>query len=195
VYRSRSPNADAGYNGGVSDSEHYVEGLPGELDRFLSDFFPRKRWAARVQYDHRAREFFLDVTVRDGELAGDDRFLSLIAFYGRGQRRLLHEQAGLELNCRLFAADGADLTPRLRTAESVYLDDSERGSLMGRQLAWLGFRHRLLRQFVPRSLLWAGVIVLLVAVFHLSFTVAVLLCMVAVLAQMALVSLSTHRRL
>lgn len=179
----------------MSDSEHYVEGLPGELDRFLSDFFPRKRWQARVQYDHRAREFFLDVTVRDGTLAGDDRFLSLIAFYGRGQSRVMREQAGLELHCRLFAPDGADLTPRLRTAESIYLDDSERGSLMGRQLAWLGFRHRLLRQFVPRSLLWTGVIVVLVLGLHLSFTVAVMLCMVSVLVQMALVSLSSRRRL
>jgi hypothetical protein len=179
----------------VSDSEHYVEGLPGELDRFLADFFPRKRWQARVQYDHRAREFFLDITLRDGALAGDDRFLSLLAFYGRGQSRLLREKAGLELHCRLYAADGADLTPQLRTAESTYLDGTERGSLMGRQLAWLGFRHRLVRQFLPRSLLWAAAITLLVLGLNLSFTAAVVLCMVAITVQMVLISVTSRRRI
>ncbi len=123
--------------------------LPRDLDRFLRDFFPRKRWQSRVQYDHRARRFFLDVIVRDNGLAGDDRFLSLIAFYGRGQRTLLQQNLGLELQCRLFSDEGTDLTPRLRNAESSYLDDGERNSAMGRKLAWLGFRRRLLRDFAP----------------------------------------------
>jgi len=179
----------------MAESEHYVEGLPKELDHFLADFFPRKRWQSRVQYDHMARRFFLDVVLRDAGLAGDDRFLSLIAFYGRGQRRVLREKAGLELDFRLFSADGADLTAQLRSAESTYLHDDERGSTMGRELAWLGFRRRLWRQFVPRSLLWGVVIALLVLGFGISFPLAVVLCMVAVLVQLMLTSMTPRRRL
>jgi hypothetical protein len=175
----------------VADSKHYVEELPGELDRFLADFFPRKRWQSRVQYDHRARRFFLDVTVRDGALAGDERFLSLIAFYGRGKRRFLHESAGLDLNCRLFSADGLDLTPQLRTAESAFLDDDERGSIMGRQLAWLGFRQRLARQMIPRSAAW---VVVVVKVIGLSLVSALSLSMGALILQMMLVAVVARRR-
>jgi len=167
-------------------ADHIVEGLPGELDRFLRDFFPRKRWQSRVQYDHRARQFFLDVIVRDNGLAGDDRFLSLIAFYGRGQRTALHEHLGLELQCRLFSDDGVDLTPRLRTIETSYLDDDRRGSVMGRQLAWLGFKRRIVRDFLPKSLLWAGVIAALVIVLGISLSTAVVLCIVALVLQAVL---------
>jgi len=177
----------------MADSEHYVEGLPRELDHFLREFFPRRRWQSRVQYDHKARRFFLDVVVRDGALAGDERFLSLIAFYGRGKGRFLREKAGLELDCRLFSTDGSDLTQSLRAAETAFFADDARGSAMGRQLAWLGFRQRLVRQFVPRSLLWAAVIVALVLVLGLSFTLAVALCLAALALQMALVSLSGRR--
>jgi hypothetical protein len=164
-------------------TEHIVEGLPGDLDRFLRDFFPRKRWQSRVQYDHRARQFFLDVTVRDSGLAGDDRFLSLIAFYGRGQRTFMQESLGLELQCRLFSDQGDDITARLRTVESSYLDDDRHGSLMGRRLAWLGFRRRLVRDALPKTLLWAVVLVGLVLVLGLSMTTAVLLCIVALVVQ------------
>ncbi len=139
-------------------ADHVVEGLPRDLDRFLRDFFPRQRWQSRVQYDHRARRFFLDVIVGDSGLAGDDRFLSLVAFYGRGQRTLMQQNLGLELQCRLFSDEGADLTPRLRTAETSYLDDGQRNSAMGRKLAWLGFRRRLLRDLLPRTLLWAALV-------------------------------------
>jgi hypothetical protein len=169
-------------------ADHVVEGLPRDLDRFLRDFFPRKRWQSRVQYDHRARRFFLDVIVRDSGLAGDDRFLSLIAFYGRGQRTLMQQNLGLELQCRLFSDEGADLTPRLRTAESSYLDNGERNSAMGRKLAWLGFRRRLLRDFAPRTLLWTTVIAGLVLVFHFSLSTALLLCIVALVVQALLSS-------
>ncbi len=164
-------------------AEHVVEGLPHDLDRFLRDFFPRKRWQSRVQYDHRARRFFLDVIVRDSGLAGDDRFLSLIAFYGRGQRTLMQQNLGLELQCRLFSDEGADLTPRLRTAESSYFDSGERNSAMSRKLAWLGFRRRLLRDIAPRTVLWAAVIAGLTLVFHFTLSTALLLCIVALVVQ------------
>jgi hypothetical protein len=174
-------------------ADHVVEGLPRELDRFLRDFFPRKRWQSRVQYDHRARRFFLDVIVRDSGLAGDERFLSLIAYYGRGQRTLMQQKLGLELQCRLFTDEGADLTPRLRTAESSYLDNGERNSAMGRKLAWLGFRRRLLRDLAPRTLLWAAVIAVLVVVFGLTFSTVLLLCVVALVVQAVLSSFVSGR--
>jgi len=167
--------------------------LPRDLDRFLRDFFPRKRWQSRVQYDHRARRFFLDVTVNDSGLAGDDRFLSLVAFYWRGQRTLLQQNLGLELQCRLFSDEGADLTARLRTAATSFLDDSERNSAMGRELAWLGFRRRLLRDLIPRTLLWAVVIGVLVLVFDFSVATTLLLCVVALVAQALLNSLLSAR--
>ncbi len=195
--RTRTPACGAagrGYNQVVRDrADQVVEGLPRDLDRFLRDFFPRKRWQSRVQYDHRARRFLLDVTVRDSGLAGDERFLSLVAFYGRGQRKLMRQNLGLELQCRLFSDEGADLTPRLRTAESSYLDNEERGSAMGRQLAWLGFRRRLLRDFIPRTLLWAGVMAVLVLVFGFSFSTAVLLCVIALVVQAAVGSFLSDR--
>jgi len=174
-------------------AERYVEALSPELDCFLAEFFPRRKWRSRVQYDHRAHRFFLDVIVRDAELIDDDRFLSLLAFYGRGQRTALRERVGLELQCRLFSTEGADLTPRLRTAEDAYAA-SGGGSAMGRRIAWLGFRQRLVRHLIPRSLLWAATIVLLVLVFGLSVTDAVLLCCLAVLAQTTLVLALSRRR-
>ncbi len=184
-----------GYNQPVTDrAEQVVEGLPRDLDRFLRDFFPRKRWQSRVQYDHRARRFFLDVTVNDSGLAGDDRFLSLVAFYWRGQRTLLQQNLGLELQCRLFSDEGADLTPRLRTAATSFLDDSERNSAMGRELAWLGFRRRLLRDLIPRTLLWAAVIGVLVLVFDFSISTTLLLCVIALVTQALLNSLLSGRR-
>jgi len=183
-----------GYNQDVMErAEHIVEGLPGDLDRFLRDFFPRKRWQSRVQYDHRARQFFLDVIVRDSGLAGDDRFLSLIAFYGRGQRTFMQESLGLELQCRLFSDQGDDITARLRTVENSYLDDDRRGSLMGRRLAWLGFRRRLVRDVIPKTLIWAAVIAGLVVVVGISITTAVLLCMVALVLQAVLSTFLSNR--
>jgi hypothetical protein len=166
-------------------AERYVETLASDLDTFLSDFFPRKKWQSRVQYDHVAHRFFLDVIVRDSGLAGDERFVSLVAFYGRGQRRALQERAGLDLQCRLFSNDGADLTPRLRSAEDSYLAEG-RGSEIGRRLAWLGFRQRVVRHLIPRSLLWGAAIVFLVAGLGFSVSEAVLLCCAALLVQAVL---------
>jgi hypothetical protein len=167
-------------------AEQYVEKLPGDLDSFMSDFFPRRKWRTRVQYDHRAHRFFLDITVRDQDLAADDRFLSLLAFYGRGQRRQLRERAGLDLNFRLFSSEGVDLTPLLQSAETRFLDDDARGGVMGRRLAWLSFRQRFLHRVAPRSLLWAVAMIVLVAGFGFTVPVAVGLCFVAVVVQIAL---------
>jgi hypothetical protein len=173
-------------------AERYVESLARDLDTFLADFFPRKKWQSRVKYDHRAHRFFLDVIVRDSALAGDDRFLSLVAFYSRGQRTMLHERAGLDMQCRLFSTEGADLTSRLRDAEATHRDDP-RGAALGRRLAWLGFRQRFMRQVVPRSLLWAATIILLVAGFGFTVATAVGLCVVALLVQFVIGAILARR--
>jgi len=81
----------------------------------------------------------------------------------------------------------------LRTAESSYLDNGERNSAMGRKLAWLGFRRRLLRDLAPRTLLWAAVIAVLVVVFGLTFSTVLLLCVVALVVQAVLSSFVSGR--
>ena len=175
-------------------AERYVDTLSSDLDRFLAEFFSRRKWHTRVRYDHRAHRFYLDVILHDAGLAGDERFLSLLAFYSRGQQTALRDRAGFDLSCRLYSQEGTDLTPRLRSAAGTYLDDAERGSLIGRQIAWLGFRRRFFHQFLPRSLLWALVITLLVLLLGLDIVTAVVLCLVALLVQAALTLVTASRR-
>ena len=64
---------------------------------------------------------------------------------------------------------------------------------MGRKLAWLGFRRRLLRDFAPRTLLWAAVIAVLVMVFGFSLSTVLLLCVVALVVQALLSSFLSGR--
>ena len=105
----------------------------------------------------------------------------------------MQQKLGLELQCRLFSDEGADLTPLLRTAETSYLDDGQRNSTMGRRLAWLGFRRRLLRDLLPRTLLWAALVTVLVLVFGFSLSTVLLLCFVALVVQAVLGSVVSDR--
>jgi hypothetical protein len=170
----------------------YVEEMPADFDRFVGGFFPRKAWSCRVKYDHRDARLFLEVTLADARLSGDDRFLTLLAFYARSQRRFLRENAGIELQCRLLNEQGADLTDGVRGAESR-LDDEQTAPALGRRLAWLGFRRRFVRSFLPRTLLWAGVIGVLTYALGFSLTLSVGLCLVATLIQAVLTGLTVRR--
>jgi hypothetical protein len=170
----------------------YVEEMPADFDRFVGGFFPRKGWTCRVRYDHREARLFLDVTVADRRLSDDDRFLTLLAFYTRSQRVFLRENAGIELQCRLLTAQGNDLTEGVRGAESR-LDDEKTGPALGRRLAWLGFRRRFLRSFLPRVLLWTGVIAVLTYGLGFSLTLSVGLCIVATLVQAVLTGMTIRR--
>lgn len=170
----------------------YVEEMPADFDRFVGGFFPRKAWTCRVRYDHRETRLFLEVTLADPRLSGDDRFLTLLAFYTRSQRLFLRENAGIELQCRLLTAQGNDLTDGVRGAE-CRLDDEKTAPVLGRRLAWLGFRRKFVRSFLPRTLLWAGVIAVLSYGVGFSLTLSVGLCIVATLVQAVLTGLTVRR--
>jgi hypothetical protein len=170
----------------------YVEEMPADFDRFVGGFFPRKAWTCRVKYDHRDTRLFLEVTLADSRLSADDRFLTLIAFYARSQRLFLRQNAGIELQCRLLSEEGTDLSDGVRGAEGL-LDDETTAPALGRRLAWLGFRHRFVRSFLPRTLLWAGVIAVLTYGIGFSLTLSIGLCLIATLIQTVLTGLTVRR--
>ncbi len=126
-------------------------------------------------------------------LRADDRFLSLVEYFARAQDTVLRQQAGLPLQCRLYAADGSELTSLLHARGSSYLDDNARGSGMRRRLAWLGFRRRFLRRVLPGALLWAAAFVFVVGVVGLSPSLTFLLAFVALGVQAVLLALSVRR--
>ena len=88
----------------------------------------------------------MDSQPRTAVVGDDDRFLSLIEYFARAEDTVLRQRDGVKLQCRLYGADGGELTTTLHTRGSSYLDDNSRGSRMRRRLAWLGFRRRF---FVP----------------------------------------------
>jgi len=172
-----------------------VERLPADLDRFLGDFFDRRDWRAEIKFDPAENLLFLDVRLAPGRLSEDDRFLSLVEHFARAQRALLRTAGGLSFRCRLFAADGADLTARLHQRGSAYLDDHERGSAMRRRLAWLGIRRRLLRSVAPMAAMWAGAIALVTGVIGLSIGETFVLALGGLALQALLVAVpAAHSR-
>jgi len=166
-----------------------VENLPGDLDRFLGNFFNRRGWRSEIKYDPAEDRLYLDVRLASAKLSADDRFFSLIEYFARAQDSLLRERAGLPLQCRVFGADGSDLSGTLHARGSSYLDNDDRGSGMRRRLLLLSFRRRFLARVVPGMLLWALTFVLVIGVLGLSFDLALLIAVVA-LAVQALVSWS-----
>ncbi len=170
-----------------------VEHIPADLDRFLGNFFDRRGWTTEIKFDPDEDRLFLHVKLGTGRLSEDDRFFSLVEYFVRAQAALLRRASGLTLQCRLFAADGTDLTGRLHDRGGVYLDDGSRGPVMRRKLAWLGFRRRLVRTLVPTTLLWALAFAVVVGVIGLSFSTAMWIAVVALVVQGAVLSLTTSR--
>ncbi len=175
-------------------SEHYVESLPADLDRFLDNFFAKKGWRSEIEYDAAAARLCLRLSLADMRLTADDRFFSLVEYYVRAQRIFLRENGGVQLQCRLIAADGTDLTPQLQSRGATHLDDEAQGSRMRRRLAWLGFRRRFARRLLPGSLLWGAAIGVLVLVLHIPLPITMLLCFTAVLVQAAAIQFTFTRR-
>jgi hypothetical protein len=170
-----------------------VEGIPGDLDRFLGNFFSRRGWSSQIVYDPDEDRLYLDVRVVSDRLSGDDRFFSLVEYFARAQDSVLRKRVGLPLECRVFAADGSDLTGVLHSRGSSYLDDNTRGSGMRRRLLLLSFRRRFVWRVLPGALLWAAVFALLVGVVGLSLDL-VLIVSLGALAVQALVLWSTAER-
>ena len=170
-----------------------VEHIPADLDRFLGTFFDKRGWSSEIKFDPAADRLYLEVHLASGRLRADDRFLSLVEYFARAQDTVLRQQAGLPLQCRLYAADGSELTSLLHARGSSYLDDNARGSGMRRRLAWLGFRRRFLRRVLPGALLWAAAFVFVVGVVGLSPSLTFLLAFVALGVQAVLLALSVRR--
>jgi hypothetical protein len=170
-----------------------VEHIPDDLDRFLGNFFNRRGWRSEIKYDPGENRLYLDVRLAAARLSRDDRFLSLVEYFIRAQDAVLRQHTGMKLQCRLYAADGRELTTMLHTRGSSYLDDDSRGSGMRRRLAWLGVRRRLLGRTLPGMLLWLLTFVLVVGVFGLSLNVALLLSFGALLLQYAVIYLVAQR--
>jgi len=133
------------------------------------------------------------VRIESAKLSADDRFFSLVEYFTRAQDAVLRQRAGLPLQCRVYTADGRDLSGTLHARGSSYLDEDARGTGMRRRLLMLSFRRRFLFRVLPGALLWAAVFTLLVGVLGLDLGV-VLAISLAALAVQGLVLWTTARR-
>ena len=79
-----------------------VENIPGDLDRFLGNFFNRRGWRSEIKYDPAEDRLYLDVRLASAKLSADDRFFSLVEYFARAQDAVLRQRAGLPLQCRVF---------------------------------------------------------------------------------------------
>jgi hypothetical protein len=172
-----------------------VENIPGDLDRFLGDFFNRRGWRSEIKYDPAEDRLYLDVRLANPKLSADDRFFSLVEYFTRAQDAVLRQRAGLPLQCRVFTADGRDLTGTLHSRGSSYLDDNERGTGMRRRLLALSFRRRFIVRVLPGALLWAVVFAVLVGVLGLRLDVVLAIALGALAVQAVLLWFTTSRRL
>lgn len=172
-----------------------VENIPGDLDRFLGNFFSRRGWRSEIKYDPAEDRLYLDVRLESARLSSDDRFFSLVEYYTRAQDAFLRRRAGLPLQCRVFGADGADLTGTLHARGSSYLDDNERGSGMRRRLWFLSFRRRFVGRILPGALAWAFAFAFLVGVVGMPLDVVLVIAAGAVAVQFLLLWSLGRRRL
>jgi hypothetical protein len=178
---------------GVMDKPD-VENIPSDLDRFLGNFFNRRGWRSEIKYDPVEDRLYLDVRLESPKLSADDRFFSLIEYYARAQDSVLRRSSGLPLQCRVYGADGSDLSGTLHKRGSSYLDDNARGTGMRRRLLWLSFRRRLFGRVLPGALLWALTFILVVDVLGVPFSVAVVVSIGALAVQALVLWSATGRR-
>jgi hypothetical protein len=164
--------------------------IPGDLDRFLGNFFSPKGWRSEISYDPAENRLYLDVRLAAARLSADDRFLSLVEYFSRGQDALLRRRSGTRLHCRLYAADGSELTTELHRRGARYLDDREQGPGMRRRLAWLGFRRRFVARILPGAALWTATFVFVTQVMGMTLDTALLIAVGAVGLQYVLIVLT-----
>lgn len=170
-----------------------VESIPGDLDRFLGDFFGRGGWHSEIKYDPAVDRLYLDVRLADARLSADDRFFSLVEHFARAQDAVLR-RSGLPLQCRVYAADGRDLSGALHARGSSYLDDDARGRGMRRRLLLLSLRRRFLRRVLPGAALWACAFVFLAGGVGVGLDVILLLAAGALTLQALLLRATGGRR-
>ena len=167
----------------MSTAPQDVETIPADLDRFLAAFFDRREWSSSILYDVAEDRLYLDIRLASVKLSQDDRFFSLVEYFARAQDVVLRRRSGLPLQCRLYATDGSELTSRLRTRGSSYLDDGARGAGMRRRLARLSIRRRLVRHVLPGALLWAVTLAFVVSVVGVPMGWAFLIALAALGVQ------------
>jgi hypothetical protein len=172
---------------------HDIERIPTDLDRFLASFFDRRGWSSEIKYDPADNQLYLDVRLASGKLSADDRFLSLVEYFTRVQDAVLRKDSDIKLQCRLYGADGNELTTVLHMRGSSYLDDDRRESGMRRRLAWLSFRRRFLVRTVPGALLWTATYVLVVAVIGVPIDIAIMVSFGALLLQYGILFLLARK--
>jgi hypothetical protein len=160
-----------------------VEKITADLDRFLGTFFNRRGWTSSILYDVAEDRLYLEIRLASCKLSQDDRFLSLVEYFARAEDTVLRKRSGLPLQCRMYAADGNEVTTRLHSRGSSYLDDNGRGQGMRRRLAWLSMRRRLFRHVLPGALLWAVALVFVVGVVGVSAWVALFIAVAALGVQ------------
>jgi hypothetical protein len=171
-----------------------VESIPGDLDRFLGNFFSRRGWRSEIKYDPAEDRLYLDVRIESAKLSADDRFFSLVEYFTRAQDAVLRRSAGLPLQCRVYTADGRDLSGTLHARGSSYLDEDARGTGMRRRLLMLSFRRRFFFRVLPGALLWAAVFALLVGVLGLNLGVVLAISFVALAVQGLVLWTAARRR-
>ena len=171
-----------------------VESIPGDLDRFLGNFFSRRGWRSEIKYDPDEDRLYLDVRLASPRLSGDDRFFSLVEYYARAQDSLLRQRVGLPLQCRVYSADGRDLSGTLHSRGSSYLDDNSRGSGMRRRLLILSFRRRFIWRILPGALLWALVFAVLVGYLGIPINLVLVVAFGAIAVQALLIWSTAGRR-
>ena len=171
-----------------------VESIPGDLDRFLGNFFSRRGWRSEIKYDPDEDRLYLDVRLANARLSGDDRFFSLVEYYARAQDSVLRQRVGLPLQCRVYSADGRDLSGTLHSRGSSFLDDNARGSGMRRRLLLLSFRRRFIWRVLPSALLWAFVFVFLVGFLGMSIDLVLVVAFGALAVQALLIWFTAGRR-
>ncbi len=171
-----------------------VENLPDDLDRFLGNFFSRRGWRSEIKYDPAEDRLYLNVRLESAKLSADDRFFSLVEYFARAQDSVLRQRAGLPLQCRVYTADGRDLTGTLHARGSSYLDDNARGTGMRRQLLILSFRRRFAARVLPGALAWAAVFAVLVGVLGIRLDVVLIIALGALMVQAVVLWSTTGRR-
>lgn len=160
-----------------------VERIPADLDRFLGTFFNNRGWRSEIKFDPAEDRLYLEVRLESHKLSADDRFLSLVEYFARAQNAVLRQQAGLPLQCRLYASDGSELTTVLHARGSSYLDNDARGSGMRRRVAWLGLRRRFVVRVAPGALVWTMALVFVVGVVGVRLDVAIGIALLALGVQ------------
>ena len=127
------------------------------------------------------------------KLSADDRFFSLVEYFTRAQDAVLRQRAGLPLQCRVYTADGRDLTGTLHSRGSSSWTTTSAAAACAAG-CWSSFRRRFIVRVLPGALLWAVVFTVLVGVLGLRPDVVLAIALGALAVQAVLLWSTARRR-